>query len=133
MEELAVAAGTALVGAMATEGWNAVRSGAVALWRKVHPERVATVEAELEEARAELVATDDPDEIEAEMAREWRRRFRRLLAEQPELADELRRMVEQQWQPQLPLGGVRNVTMKADVRDRGRAYQSAGDQHFHRE
>ncbi|MDB4872445.1 MAG: hypothetical protein JWL97_3449, partial [Gemmatimonadales bacterium] len=40
MDPILVAADTALVGAMATDTWQQARAGAVALWRRLHPDRV---------------------------------------------------------------------------------------------
>src|SRR5690349_14355645 len=51
MDPIVLAAGTALVTAMATDAWQSARDGAVALWRKVRPEQAEIVEAELAEVR----------------------------------------------------------------------------------
>lgn len=50
------------------------------LWRRVYPERVPAIEAELAEARDELVVSRQADdaEVEKELAAEWRRKFQRL-------------------------------------------------------
>ncbi|MFJ8147169.1 hypothetical protein ACIQ6R_19130 [Streptomyces sp. NPDC096048] len=136
METLALAAGTALIAAMATDGWNTVRSGAVALWRKVHPERVPAIEADLAAARTELMAAPHSETTEAELVAEWRRRLARLLNEEPGLADELQKLLDERWRPLLSENDrvrVQRITMTADVRDEGRAYQAARDQHFHRD
>lgn len=43
MDPILVAADTALVGAMATDTWQQARAGAVALWRRLHPDRVVAI------------------------------------------------------------------------------------------
>jgi hypothetical protein len=103
MDPLILAAGTALVTAMATDGWKKARSSAVALWRRVHPDRVPAIEAELEEVRGEVLAAradGDPD-TEKALAADWQRRLKRLLADEPGLAAELRRVLDEEWTPLL--------------------------------
>ncbi|MGW3645142.1 nSTAND1 domain-containing NTPase [Streptomyces sp. NPDC000878] len=57
MDPLAVAVGTALVGAMATDSWRQAKRALVALWRRVRPEAEAdTVGAEFGQARMRLLA-----------------------------------------------------------------------------
>src|SRR5271165_5847197 len=55
MDPLVLAAGTALVGAMVTDGWQQARTAVVAWWRKVHPGRADAVGAELDTARAQVL------------------------------------------------------------------------------
>jgi len=86
---LAAAAATALVTAMAKEGWDTTRRGIVALWRRVRPGEGPAVEADLEAARAELVAARGHGAVHDDLVTEWRSRLRRLLAEHPELAGAL--------------------------------------------
>jgi hypothetical protein len=47
VDPIVVAFRTALVGAMATDVWQQARASEVALWRRVHPQQVGTVEADL--------------------------------------------------------------------------------------
>ncbi|MET9250277.1 hypothetical protein [Nonomuraea sp. NPDC003709] len=44
MDSLVLAAATAVVTALSTEGWRQARKAVVALWRRVHPERVPAIE-----------------------------------------------------------------------------------------
>ena len=55
VDPIVVAAGTALVSAMATEVWQQARASVVALWRRVHPQQADTVEADLEGLRAQVL------------------------------------------------------------------------------
>lgn len=88
---LATAAATAVVTAMAREGWDGVRSAVARLWRRGRPEQVAQVEAALEQSRQELVSSEESlaNLTETELVAEWQAKLRRLLAAEPEVADEL--------------------------------------------
>ncbi|WP_173095233.1 hypothetical protein [Actinomadura verrucosospora] len=135
MEPLVMAAGTALVTAIATDGWQQARAGAVALWRRVHPERVPAIEAELEEVRGEVLAARDAGDREAEdrLADEWRHRLARLVAADPAAAAEIRRVLDEVWSPLLPeqeRERVQNITMRAEASGHGRVYQAGRDQHI---
>ncbi|MFC4010130.1 hypothetical protein ACFOY2_23075 [Nonomuraea purpurea] len=125
MDPFMVAAGSAVVGAMASEGWNDARTAIAALWRKAHPERVPAIEADLEEVRAEVLAARKAEDrqTEEELAVEWRRRLGRLIAADPKAAEELRRIVDGLTPP---TGGAPTV-MIANASGRARLFQSGGD------
>ncbi|MFI5940830.1 hypothetical protein ACIBCB_11310 [Streptomyces uncialis] len=136
MEPLVVAAGSALVAAMATDAWQQARTSAVELWRRVHPERVPAVEAELVEVREELLAARDSGETGTaeELALDWQRRLDRLLRADPGLADELRRVLDDHW---LPATGAPPYAPQHHVQQHGTAsgrqsqvYQAGGDLHI---
>jgi hypothetical protein len=98
MDELALAAASALMTAMATDAWSDVRAGVVSLWRRVYPERVSAIESELVDVRNELVASRQAGDakVEKELAADWRRKFQRLTQAHPELFPELR-LLEEEW------------------------------------
>lgn len=133
---LAASGATQVVGAIATDTWPAVKAAVLALWRRTHPERV---EAELEEAREELLAARESgraDELQALLVNEWQARLARLLTTHPELVDELRALVasllaaaarERTGTP--PAG---SVTVTAHVTDGGDAYLAGRDLTVHR-
>jgi hypothetical protein len=103
MEPIAVAAGTTLVGALASDGWPAVRAEVVAFWRRVRADEADAVADDLAELRAEVLAArraDDPD-LERALAEIWQRRFQELLRPDPGLAGELRSILEQHLTPAL--------------------------------
>ena len=133
MDELILAAASALVGAMATDGWNEVRSGVVALWRRVHPDRVPAIESELDEVRQELLASRRAGDIEDEknLVSGWQRKLRRLMAAHPELTAELRLLLEE-WSrllgPAAGLAGGQNFSQVAVVTGHGKANQVGRDQ-----
>ncbi|MFE9093031.1 hypothetical protein [Streptomyces sp. NPDC007264] len=87
---LASAAAARLIDLLATDGWAAVKSSVLSLWRSAHPERV---EEELVDARGELLQarqTGDGQELQGLLVAEWQARIIRLMATRPDAVDELR-------------------------------------------
>ncbi|MEQ4303420.1 hypothetical protein ABNF97_18885 [Plantactinospora sp. B6F1] len=106
MEPIEVAAGTALVGAMAGAGWPAARAELVAFWRRIRPAEADDVAADLTEVRAEVLAARhaaDPA-LERALADTWQRRLRELVQDDRSLAAELRTLVDQHLVPALSAG-----------------------------
>lgn len=131
--ELARTAGTAIVGAMATDTWNRTRDGVIALWRRVHPERAESVGAELEAGRGELLAARaHGDELsETELRTEWQGRVRRLLVENPSVASALRELLEEVGAaPAARTADVGEVRMNARATGNARVYLAGRDQHI---
>ncbi|MFF2250347.1 hypothetical protein [Streptomyces sp. NPDC058142] len=133
MDPVVMTAGTALVSAMATDAWQQARSSAVALWRRVHPQRVPAIEEELAEVRAEVLAARETGDTEAEagLVADWQRRLRRLLRDDPALAGELRRVLDEELSPLLSnveAARIANVEMHARASGSARIYQAAGNQ-----
>ncbi|MEU6738253.1 hypothetical protein [Streptosporangium sandarakinum] len=134
MDPLILTFGTALVTAMATDAWQQVRSGAVALWQKARPDQADIVEQELTDARTLVLAARDEGDTDTEraLAGSWQIRLQQLLRDDPALAQEIQRVLDEVLKPALapasPQG--RTVTMTATAQDQGRVYQAAGDQHF---
>ncbi|MFD7963019.1 hypothetical protein ACFV5J_19675 [Streptomyces zaomyceticus] len=129
--ELARTAGVAVVTLMATDAWERTRDGVVALWRRASPSRADGVEGELEATRDDLLAArEDGDELtEQELREEWAGRLRRLLREQPDVAEELRRILAEA-DPQDRSTGPTTVRMRAEASGSGRVYQAGRDQHI---
>jgi len=131
---LASTASTTVVTLLATDAWEKAKNALGTLWRRVHPERAATIEAELVDARTELLAAHaaGDQQTEQDLVAEWRGRLQRLLTADPRLADELRRLLDEQLIPALPAGHswTGPVHMTAHAKD-GRIYQvGQGDQHI---
>ncbi|MEU2543945.1 hypothetical protein ABZ618_00630 [Streptomyces roseolus] len=87
---LASVAAARLIDLLATDGWEAVRSSVLSLWRSARPERV---EEELAEARDELIQarrTGDGHELQGLLVAEWQARIVRLMATRPGAVEELR-------------------------------------------
>ncbi|MFE7077030.1 hypothetical protein ACFU96_43785 [Streptomyces sp. NPDC057620] len=92
---LAAAGATALVQQMVTDGWGNVRDRAVALFSRGRDEE--SVQGELEESRADLVAARDADDEDAaaDIQASWRARLRRTLRDDPQAAAELRALLDE--------------------------------------
>lgn len=121
-----MAAATALIGAMATDAWQKARSAVLALWRRVHPDQVATLEAQLGEARSDVLAGDA--RVAGDLASEWKRKLLHLLENDPSLADELQRVLDEQLTPLLPSTEQRvNIAMTATATGQGRVIQAGRD------
>jgi hypothetical protein len=130
--DLARTAGTTMVTLMAGQAWESARDGMVALWQRFQPARAEAVGSELEATREDLLLareTGDAD-TEAELTAEWQARVRRLLLTQPEVADELRRILAEV-SPALPEQRPSvDVRLRAEVSGSGRVYQAGRDQHI---
>ncbi|WP_019055430.1 hypothetical protein [Streptomyces prunicolor] len=90
---LASAAAARLIDLLATDGWAAVKSSVLSLWRSAHPERV---EEELADARGELLQARHPgesQELQGLLVAEWQARIIRLIATRPDAVDELRALL----------------------------------------
>ncbi|MGR3875652.1 hypothetical protein ACUXZZ_44745 [Streptomyces graminifolii] len=104
MDEVAMAAASALVGAMATDTWRQARDGLVALWRRVRPERAEAISGELEVLHAQVLDAadeEDPSEMLQGLETTWRARLRALVRHDPGAAEELRRILDEQLAPAL--------------------------------
>ncbi|MFF2806901.1 hypothetical protein ACFVT2_06895 [Streptomyces sp. NPDC058000] len=109
---LATAGATTLVQQMATEGWAAVRRRMASLLaRRRGAEEEAAVERELDQARTDVViAREDGDEEVAQGVEVvWKARLRRLLAEDPAAAAELRQLLDEVAPQQQAQGTVRDI------------------------
>lgn len=137
---LANTAGTTIVTLLATDAWEKAKYAIGALWRGELPDRTEAVEAELADARSKLVAArtarDEAREhvLVGELAAEWQGRLRRLLTARPEVAAQLRRLLDEELTPALPPAGqmsTGNVEMRAKASGHGRVYQvGQGSQHI---
>ncbi|MCX4587719.1 hypothetical protein [Streptomyces sp. NBC_01481] len=101
-----MAAGSALVAAMATDAWQQARDGVVALWRRIHPERAEQVGGELEALRTQVLQARHDHDPDTEQALEgmWRLQLQALLQQDPTAADGLRRLLDDQLGPALNPG-----------------------------
>lgn len=101
-----MAAGSAVVAAMATDAWQQARDGVVALWRRVHPERADQVGRDLEALRAQVLEARDTQDSDTEQALEgmWRLQLQALLRQDPQAASELRRLLDDRLAPALDPG-----------------------------
>jgi hypothetical protein len=131
MDPVLLTAATALVGAMATDGWQQGRAALVRVWRRARPADVPVIESDLEAVRAEVLAAREAGDQETEdvLVAEWQSRLRRLLAADPVLGAELRRLVDEELGPLLPEDGREQgtVVQNATASGNGRVYQAGRD------
>jgi hypothetical protein len=90
-------AAATVVQLLTTAAWEQAKTAVGGLWRRVHPERAETVQAELEDSRAEMLAARElgDKQVEQALVGEWQGRLRRLVVTHPQLVDELRVVVAQ--------------------------------------
>jgi hypothetical protein len=103
MDPIVLAAGTALVGAMATSTWQQVCEAVTGLWRRVHPQQADDIGTELEELREHILWARRDGDIDTEKAFEgaWQVKLQQLLQADPTLAAELQRVLNQVLTPTL--------------------------------
>jgi hypothetical protein len=121
---LAGTAATTIVALLTTDAWGTAKAAIRRLWQRVHPERLDTVLAELDETREELVAAcaAGDDATRAAMVVEWQRRLVRLLAADPAAAPLLRDLLAEELAPALSRGGPVAVR----VQETGSVIQTGG-------
>ncbi|SRR6266545_5947371 len=135
MDPVVMAAGTALIGAMATDVWQQARTAVVRLWRRTGSGRADAVENELDEVRAQVLAAraDGDEDTEQALAGVWRLRLQELVRQDPSLAADLRRVLDEELLPALGTEEkerARTIVMYGSASGHGRVYQAGGDQHI---
>ncbi|MFJ8075063.1 hypothetical protein ACIQ7Q_14310 [Streptomyces sp. NPDC096176] len=120
---------------MATDAWQHARAGVVALWRRGRLDQSEMVQADLAQARTEVLAAreEGDDATEEALAGVWRLRMQQLVRANPELAPELRRLLDDTLTPQLTpeeRERVTSIELRATARGHGRVYQAGRDQHI---
>ncbi|MFH8339817.1 hypothetical protein [Streptomyces sp. AM6-12] len=124
---LASAGGSAVVSAMATDGWQTLRSGVVDLWRRFRPDSAAELERDLETSRSALLAAPytEIQPIRQAIQSAWQGRMLTLFLEDRAAAAEFEGLLSR-----LTEAGSHktNSTFNAEARDHGRVYQAGGNQ-----
>jgi hypothetical protein len=132
LETLAVAGATALVGAMATDAWQAARAGFAKLFGRGGQQKRELADRRLDQAAAQVAHADhdNQDRVRGELLAAWQIRLQDLLDEHPDALEELRTLTAQV-QAQLP--AAQQAWMQHNLaRDHGTVYGvQAGDQHIH--
>lgn len=115
--QLVTSAATTLVGAVATDAWQAARAGFARLLGRGDQAAEASAARRLDELEGDVVAVDleQRAQVRQQLVSDWRVRLRDLLQDHPELAEPLRELrdevqvqlppVQQQW--------VQNITASA--------------------
>lgn len=133
MDPVTMAAGTALVGAMATDAWEQIRDSVVALWRRARPERAEAVGSELEELRSQVLdaRSHGDNHTEEALTGAWQIHLQQLLRQDPALAGELRHVLDHHLTPALSKDGqarVQSIVQSATVSG-GVSIQAGRDVH----
>jgi hypothetical protein len=92
---LALTAGSALVQAMVTDGWEGFRQKVAMLFGRGQPD--PKIDQKLVAARDQLMAAapSDVDQVQASLANQWQTRFADLLDDYPDAAPELTALVDE--------------------------------------
>jgi len=92
---VATAGGTAVVQAMAEDGWQTAKAGLARVFGRGDPGRGVAAEERLERSRAQLASVGEREleEARAAQAGVWQARLADLLEEHPEVEGELRAWV----------------------------------------
>lgn len=133
MDPIVLAAGTALVGAMATDTWQQARVAITALWHRLRPAQADEIATELETLRTSILSAREQQDHDTEEALTgiWRLRLQRLLADEPATATELRSLLHEHLTPALPPDEqrkVQSIVIKAEAHDNARVYVAGRDQ-----
>ena len=135
MEPLMVTAATALVTAMTTDAWQKARAAAVALWQRARPDQAEAVADDLGELREQAVAAKQSGDADAEreLADSWQVRLRQLLRDDPALAGELKRVLDEVLAPiagETEQTWITSTGMHATASGESAIYQAGRDQHI---
>ncbi|MCO8308557.1 hypothetical protein ACIP69_08930 [Streptomyces hygroscopicus] len=124
---LASSGGNAVVSAMATDGWNALRSGVVTLWRRFRPDSAGELERDLDTTRSTLLTTptDEVEHVRQALQSAWQGRMLTLFLDDPSAAAEFEALLSRLGEVSSPRT---NTSFHAEVRDHGRVYQAGGNQ-----
>jgi hypothetical protein len=106
MDPIVVAFGLALVGAMATDSWQQAKDAVTGLWHRVRPQQADGIGTELDTLREEILHSRSLGGADAEHAMQgtWQAKLQQLLRDDPALACELERILDQVLTPALTTG-----------------------------
>lgn len=128
---LADSVGSTVVTLVATDAWQRLRDGMIALWRRTYPERAEAVGVELDSTREDVMAAraaGDP-QAEEELHGEWQGRLRRLMTADPSVANDLRRLLDEISRSTGDSSpSTSSIRMRASASGHARVYQAGRDQ-----
>ncbi|MFJ9870417.1 hypothetical protein [Streptomyces sp. NPDC101165] len=114
LEELILAGGTTVVGAMATDSWTLARGGIAKLFGRRGEGQQASIEAQLDNNAALVVRADDAERVRQSLLPVWQLELESLLGEHPDAAGELRELIDEirQQLPETQRAWVQNNVAK---------------------
>ncbi|WP_345144227.1 hypothetical protein [Dactylosporangium darangshiense] len=121
---LATAGATTVVGAMATDAWNAAKNGIVGLFGRAGLREQQVVETQLERHARQVASAVDMDATRRRLAAAWEVELESLLASDPDIVEELRTLITS-IQDQLPQG-QRTWVQTNIARDHGHVFAVQG-------
>lgn len=134
MDPIALAAATALLGAMATDAWQQSRTAVVAWWHKNHLERARDISRELDSTYSQAMAAghSGDEDVRQALTDAWRLRFQQLIDADPSVRQELRRLLDEHLAPALPPAEQTQVrqVIHLHAQDQARQYVAGRDQHI---
>jgi hypothetical protein len=115
---------------MTTDAWKQVKGRVAALFGRGKADRSELVASDLDASRTVVVdAGERGDDVAiAEVEADWKSRLQRLLAAEPGVVGELRRILEQLHSPLRP--APEPIAMTARAAGHGRVYQAGRNQHI---
>ncbi len=121
---------------MATDAWQIAKDRFLTFWRARRPESADAVGAELAETRTEVVAARNAGDTATEQALvgAWQLRVGQLQRAQLVLAEDLRRLIDDELLPLLDAEArpqITQITMHAEASGQGRVYQAGRNQTIH--
>jgi hypothetical protein len=121
---------------MTTDAWQHARGALVTWWRRIRPRQASRVDAALVETRNRVLAAREAGDADTEshVVAAWASRLTALLRDDPALADELRRLIDEEITPLLRhAAGTRTGSheFRAEASGHGRVYQAGRDQNIH--
>jgi hypothetical protein len=131
--QLAMSGGSALLAAVATDAWEAVKPRVARLFSRAGDRRKELVCRWLDESATALDQADavGQDVVRRQQAAIWQGRLSDFLEEFPEAADELDRLIEQ-IRAELPVAAQQWMQQTNLARDRGIVFGvQGGSQHVH--
>lgn len=133
MDKLVLAAGTAFIGAMATDAWQQAHTAVVAWWRKIHPGQADSVAAELDMTRSQVLTARERGDRDTEqaLAGQWRLRLQQLLDEDPAASHSLRRLLREDLTPVLPAPEQAQVQIIIRAQAHDQAQQNIAGRDLH--
>jgi hypothetical protein len=134
MDPIVLAAATALVAAMATDAWQQTRTAVLAWWRKNHPRHFRDISRELESTYLKVLAARDRGDgnLQQALTSAWQVRFQQVVDANPDVRQEIRRLLDEHLAPVLPpidQNQVRQI-INLHAQDNARQYVAGRDQNI---
>ncbi|MEU5301120.1 hypothetical protein ACH4YO_16435 [Streptomyces noursei] len=93
LEELILAGGTTVVGAMATDSWAVARGGIARLFRRRGQDQQSAIEAQLDNHVALIERAGDTERVRQSLLPVWLLELESLLDEYPDAAGDLQELI----------------------------------------